>query len=191
MDETGPRPADAANNSRPTRIPGRIPGRIPHRIPGRKSLLWSLAAPTCAVATLVIVAVAALMPAAVVDAALDDAFMRSTQTAAQMRTLRSFYSEHLIAAAVRSGTKASAAYILMGTSVGIAFAPADGTETGHGVVYQVSLVRQESSVRFARSSGASSVAVATPQIPATNRNVWLAPTVRAVGSRKRPYRGRR
>jgi diguanylate cyclase (GGDEF)-like protein len=73
-------------------------------------LLWSLAVPTCAVVALVIVAIAAFMPAAVVDAALDDAVMRSVQTAEQMRTLRSFYSEHVIAAAVRSGTRASATY---------------------------------------------------------------------------------
>jgi diguanylate cyclase (GGDEF)-like protein len=80
------------------------------RIRGRKSLLWSLAVPTCAVVALVIVAVAAFMPAAVVDAALDDAVMRSTQTAEQMRALRTFYSDHVVAAAVRSGTKASATY---------------------------------------------------------------------------------
>jgi len=79
-------------------------------IPGRKSLLWSLAVPTCVVVALAVVAVAFFTPAAVVEAALDDAVMRSVQTAEQMRTLRSFYSQHVVAAAVRSGTKASATY---------------------------------------------------------------------------------
>jgi diguanylate cyclase (GGDEF)-like protein len=80
------------------------------RFPGRKSLLWSLAVPTCMVVALVVIAVGAFMPAAVVEAALDDAVMRSVHTAEQMRTLRSFYSEHVVAAAVRSGVRASATY---------------------------------------------------------------------------------
>jgi hypothetical protein len=79
-------------------------------IPGRKSLLWSLAVPTCVAVALAVVAVACFTPTEVVDAALDDALMRSVQTARQMRTLRSFYSEHVVAAAVRSGTRASATY---------------------------------------------------------------------------------
>jgi diguanylate cyclase (GGDEF)-like protein len=79
-------------------------------IPGRKSLLWSLAVPTCVVVALVVVAVGTFTPAAVVEAALDDAVTRSVQTAEQMRTLRSFYSEHVVSAAVRSGTRASATY---------------------------------------------------------------------------------
>jgi diguanylate cyclase (GGDEF)-like protein len=79
-------------------------------LPGRKSLLWRLAIPTCIVVAMIVAAVAAFMPAAVVDAALDDAVMRSIQTAEQMRTLRSFYSAHVVAPAVRSGTKASATY---------------------------------------------------------------------------------
>jgi diguanylate cyclase (GGDEF)-like protein len=79
-------------------------------LPGRKSLLWRLAIPTCIVVAMTVAAVAAFMPAAVVDAALDDAVMRSIQTAEQMRTLRSFYSAHVVAPAVRSGTKASATY---------------------------------------------------------------------------------
>jgi diguanylate cyclase (GGDEF)-like protein len=80
------------------------------RIPGRKSLLWRLAVPTCLVVALTVAAVAVFTPGAVVEAALDDAVMRSVQTAEQMRTLRSFYSQHVVAAAVRSGTKASATY---------------------------------------------------------------------------------
>jgi diguanylate cyclase (GGDEF)-like protein len=82
----------------------------PRRFLGRKSLLWSLAIPTCIVVALIVIAVGAFMPAAVVEAALDDAIMRSMQTAAQMRTLRAFYSEHVVAAAVRSGVRASATY---------------------------------------------------------------------------------
>jgi diguanylate cyclase (GGDEF)-like protein len=80
------------------------------RMPGRKSLLWRLAVPTCLVVALTVAAIGALTPTAVVDAALEDAIQRSMQTAQQMRTLRSFYSEHVVAAAVRSGTKASATY---------------------------------------------------------------------------------
>jgi diguanylate cyclase (GGDEF)-like protein len=79
-------------------------------IPGRNSLLWSLAVPTCVVVTLVVLAVGFFTPTAVVEAALDDAVMRSVQTAEQLRTLRSFYSEHVVSQAVRSGTKASATY---------------------------------------------------------------------------------
>jgi diguanylate cyclase (GGDEF)-like protein len=80
------------------------------RLPGRKSLLWRLAIPTCIVVAMIVAAVAAFMPAAVENAALDDAVMRSVQTAEQMRTLRSFYSAHVVVPAVRSGTKASATY---------------------------------------------------------------------------------
>jgi diguanylate cyclase (GGDEF)-like protein len=80
------------------------------RIPGWKSLLWRLAVPTCLVVALAVAAVALFMPGAVVEAALDDAIMRSVQTAEQMRTLRSFYSEHVVAAAVAAGTRASATY---------------------------------------------------------------------------------
>jgi diguanylate cyclase (GGDEF)-like protein len=79
-------------------------------IPGRKSLLWSLAIPTCAVVALVVFAIGFFTPAAVVDAALEDAVMRSVQTAEQMRTLRQFYSDHVVSVAVRSGTRASATY---------------------------------------------------------------------------------
>jgi diguanylate cyclase (GGDEF)-like protein len=79
-------------------------------IPGRNSLLWRLALPTCIAVALVIVAVAAFTPTEVVEAALDDAVMRSVQTAEQLRTLRSFYSDHVVSVAVRSGTKASATY---------------------------------------------------------------------------------
>ena len=73
-------------------------------------MLWRLAVPTCIVVALIVAAVATFMPAAVVDAALDDAVMRSVRTAEQMRTLRSFYSAHVVAPAVRSGTRASATY---------------------------------------------------------------------------------
>ena len=38
-------------------------------LPGRKSLLWRLAVPTCIVVAIVVTAVGAFMPAAVVDAA--------------------------------------------------------------------------------------------------------------------------
>jgi len=79
-------------------------------ISGRRSLLWSVAVPTFLVVALTVVGIAVFTPAAVVEAALDDAVMRSVQTAEQIRTLRSFYSQHVVAAAVRSGTRASATY---------------------------------------------------------------------------------
>src|ERR1700679_2960271 len=85
-------------------------GASSNGIPGRNSLLWSLAVPTCLVVAVVVVAVAFFAPNAVVEAALDDAVMRSVQTAEQMRTLRAFYSDHVVSAAVRSGTRASATY---------------------------------------------------------------------------------
>jgi diguanylate cyclase (GGDEF)-like protein len=92
---------------------GRLaPARIRStRLPGRQSLLWSLALPTCLVVGLIIAAAAFFAPAAVVDEALQDAVMRSVQTAEQMRMLRAFYSDHVVGAAVRSGTRASATYL--------------------------------------------------------------------------------
>lgn len=79
-------------------------------IPGRESLLWRLTLPTCVLVAVTVLIIGAFTPAAVVEATLEDAVTRSVETAAQLRTLRSFYSEHVVAAATRSGTKASATY---------------------------------------------------------------------------------
>ena len=104
-------------------------------MPGRKSLLWRLAVPTCLVVALTVAAIGALTPTAVVDAALEDAIQRSMQTAEQMRTLRSFYSEHVVAAAVRSGTKASATYKSEPSSIPVptTFHPGCGAGVQHGL----------------------------------------------------------
>jgi diguanylate cyclase (GGDEF)-like protein len=94
------------------------PRRIRSRgLPGRQSLLWSLALPTGLVVALIIAAAAFFAPAAVVDEALQDAVMRSVQTAEQMRMLRAFYSEHVVTAAVQSGTRASATYLAEPSSI--------------------------------------------------------------------------
>ena len=79
-------------------------------MPGGRSLLWSLAVPTCIAVLALVAAVGSLTPGAVVEYALEDAVMRSIQTAEQMRTLRSFYSENVVNAAIRSGTQASPSY---------------------------------------------------------------------------------
>ncbi len=75
-----------------------------------RSLVWSLAQPICMVVLVFVVAALVFAPNAVVDAALEDAVTRSVHTAQQMRTLRAFYSAQVVAAAVRSGTHASADY---------------------------------------------------------------------------------
>ena len=76
----------------------------------RRSLLWSLAIPTCIAVLVLVAVVGSLTPGAVVESALDDAVMRSIHTAQQMRTLRSFYSDNVVNTAIRSGTQASPSY---------------------------------------------------------------------------------
>jgi diguanylate cyclase (GGDEF)-like protein len=74
------------------------------------SLLWRLIVPTCfAVATLVC-AIAIYAPHEVVDTAINEAVVRGEQTARQLQTLRSFYSDHVVARATKAGTVASPAY---------------------------------------------------------------------------------
>ena len=74
------------------------------------SLLWRLIVPTCiAVATLVC-AIAIYAPHEVVDTAISEALVRGEQTARQLQTLRSFYSDHVVAQATKAGTVASPSY---------------------------------------------------------------------------------
>ena len=76
----------------------------------RRSLLWSLAIPTCIAVLALVAVVGSLTPGAVVGSALDDAILRSIRTAEQMRTLRAFYSDNVVDAAIRSGMQASPSY---------------------------------------------------------------------------------
>jgi diguanylate cyclase (GGDEF)-like protein len=81
------------------------------------SLLWRLIVPTCfAVATLVC-AIAIYAPHEVVDTALNEALVRGEQTARELQTLRSFYSDHVVARATKAGTVASPAYRADGVSI--------------------------------------------------------------------------
>ena len=81
------------------------------------SLLWRLIVPTCfAVATLVC-AIALYAPHEVVDTAINEALVRGEQTARQLQTLRSFYSDHVVAQATKAGTVASPAYKKDGVSI--------------------------------------------------------------------------
>jgi diguanylate cyclase (GGDEF)-like protein len=74
----------------------------------RSSLLARILLPTLVVVTAMLAAVIYFMPTAVVDTALDEAVLKDLQTADQLRTLRSFYSENVVSKAVRAGVKASA-----------------------------------------------------------------------------------
>ncbi len=76
----------------------------------RLSLVWKLVIPTFFIVGLIVGAVGLYTPRAVVDEALDDAVARSLRSADQMRTLRTFYSDHVVLPAVQSGTVATAFY---------------------------------------------------------------------------------
>ena len=100
----------------PDELPSPAQKLAPAAQPGR-SLLWRLIVPTClAVATLVC-GIAVYAPHEVVDTAVNEALVRGEQTARQLQTLRSFYSEHVVARATKSGTAASPAYKTDGTSI--------------------------------------------------------------------------
>jgi diguanylate cyclase (GGDEF)-like protein len=102
--------------SSPDELAGVAQYPAPAAKPGR-SLLWRLIIPTClAVATLVC-AIAVYAPYEVVETAITEALVRGEQTARQLQTLRSFYSEHVVARATKSGTAASPAYKTDGTSI--------------------------------------------------------------------------
>ncbi len=76
----------------------------------RRSLLWTLALPTCFAVGLLVTAIGFYTPRAVVDAAIEQATLKGQETAQQMKTLRSFYSQHVVSKATGAGAKASPAY---------------------------------------------------------------------------------
>lgn len=76
----------------------------------RHSLLWSFALPTIAAVGILIAAVDAYAPRAVVNAALSEAVLRGQQTARQMQVMRAFYSEEVVAKATAGGAHASPDY---------------------------------------------------------------------------------
>ena len=76
----------------------------------RHSLLWTFALPTCLVVGLLIAAIGLYTPRAVVDAAIEQATLKGEETAQQMKTLRSFYSQHVVSKATGAGAKASPSY---------------------------------------------------------------------------------
>jgi diguanylate cyclase (GGDEF)-like protein len=82
-----------------------------------RSLLWRLIVPTCCGVVALVCAIAIYAPHEVVDTALNEALVRGAQTARQLQTLRSFYSEHVVAIATKSGTTASPTYKTDGTSI--------------------------------------------------------------------------
>ncbi len=76
----------------------------------RRSLLWNLAVPTCIAVGLLIATICLYTPSAVVDAAIEDAIRHGEETAGQLRTLRSFYSDNVVSKAKKAGTTASPTY---------------------------------------------------------------------------------
>lgn len=76
----------------------------------RRSLLWTLALPTCLMVGLLVTAIGIHTPRAVVDAAIEQATLKGEETAQQMKTLRSFYSQHVVSKATVAGARASSAY---------------------------------------------------------------------------------
>jgi len=75
-----------------------------------RSLLWSLTVPTCVAVALLVVAIGAYTPHAVMRTAMEDAVLKGQRTAKDLQTLRSFYSEHVVAKATTGGAKASPKY---------------------------------------------------------------------------------
>ena len=82
-----------------------------------RSLLWRLIVPTCLGVAALVCAIAVYSPHEVVATALKEALVRGEQTARQLQTLRSFYSEHVVAKATQSGTIASPTYKTDKTSI--------------------------------------------------------------------------
>ncbi len=75
-----------------------------------RSLLWTLALPTCLVVGFLVTAIGFYTPRAVVDAAIEQATLKGAETAQQMKTLRSFYSQHVVSKATGAGTRAAPDY---------------------------------------------------------------------------------
>jgi diguanylate cyclase (GGDEF)-like protein len=75
-----------------------------------RSLLWRLIIPMCCGVVALVCAIAVYAPHEVVDTAVNEALTRGAQTARQLQTLRSFYSEHVVAKATKSGAVAAPTY---------------------------------------------------------------------------------
>ena len=67
-----------------------------------RSLLWRLIVPTCLGVAALVCAIAFYAPHEVVDTAIAEARVKGEQTARQLQTLRSFYSEHVARRSPRS-----------------------------------------------------------------------------------------
>jgi diguanylate cyclase (GGDEF)-like protein len=85
--------------------------------PAGQSLLWRLIVPICIAVTSLVIAIALYAPHEVVETAVNEALLRGEQTARQLQTLRSFYSDHVVAPATKAGTKASPTYRTEGASI--------------------------------------------------------------------------
>ena len=83
----------------------------------RGSLLAKMLLPTCVAVVIMVTAVSLYTPAAVVDAALDDAIVKGLQTAEQLKALRVFYSQNVVSKAVKDGARASADYRHDGSAI--------------------------------------------------------------------------
>src|SRR3981189_3510606 len=75
-----------------------------------RSLLWRLIVPTCLGVAALVCGIAVYAPHEVVDTAITEALVRGEQTARQLQTLRSFYSEHVVMKATQAGVSASPTY---------------------------------------------------------------------------------
>jgi diguanylate cyclase (GGDEF)-like protein len=84
---------------------------------GERSLLWRLIVPMCCGVVALVCAIAFYAPHEVVATALNEAQVRGIGTARQLQTLRSFYSEHVVARATKTGTSASPNYKTDGKSI--------------------------------------------------------------------------
>jgi diguanylate cyclase (GGDEF)-like protein len=75
-----------------------------------RSLLWRLIVPTCLGVAALVCGIAVYAPHEVVDTAITEALTKGEQTARQLQTLRSFYSEHVVMKATQAGVSASPTY---------------------------------------------------------------------------------
>jgi diguanylate cyclase (GGDEF)-like protein len=73
--------------------------------------------PTCVAVAVLVGAIGAYTPRAVVEAATDDAIMVAVQKAKQLTILRSFYSDHVVTKATKAGATASPDYATDGKSI--------------------------------------------------------------------------
>ncbi len=82
-----------------------------------RSLFLQMIVPISLVVLAIVAALSLYAPRAVVEAAIGDAALRGIQTAGQLRTLRKFYSDAVVAKAVKGGATASPAYKDLATAI--------------------------------------------------------------------------